>query len=258
MKNRPDFINECEKIRQKEEEFERLKTYFLQNISHEIRTPLNAIVGFSALLTGYPESADPDLRKEYCEIINSNSERLLEIMDSIIEMSKIEAGTVKIARKSVNLNWILLKVYGQFRIDASEKDVELVYEAALAEGDANIFTDEFKLTRVLRNLVGNALKFTARGKIEFGYLIKGTTVEFYVSDTGIGISPEHQEFVFREFYQADSSYTRTYGGIGLGLAISKGYTGMLGGEIWFASTPGEGSVFRFTVPYDRGEDSKSD
>ena len=242
-----------EKISQKEEEYNRLKTCFLQNISHEIRTPLNAIVGFSALIGEDPDGEDPERLKEYREIINSNSDRLLQIMDSIIEMSKIEAGTVAVTRNKANLNWILLKAYGQFRIDASAKGVLLVYKTALADREADIFTDEFKLARVLSHLVGNAVKFTDKGKIEFGYLVKETRIEFYVSDTGIGIPHEQKEAIFREFFQADGSYTRNYGGIGLGLAISKAYTGMLGGEIWFTSQPGEGSVFRVTVPYERAD-----
>ena len=240
-----------EKISQREGEYNRLKTYFLQNISHEIRTPLNAILGFSALISEYPDGAEPERLKEYREIVNDNSDRLLKIIDSVIEMSKIEAGTVKIMRNKVNLNWILLKVYGQFRIDASLKSVRLIFETPLAEREANIYTDEFKLTSILSNLVGNAVKFTSEGRIEFGYSIKGNKIEFYVSDTGIGIPGEHQEVIFNEFYQADSSFTRSYGGVGLGLAISKAYVEMLGGKIWFSPATDKGSVFRFTIPFER-------
>jgi len=253
MKIRSECINEFAQICQKEEEFNRLKSCFLQNISHEIRTPLNAILGFSALIAESPEGADPERLREYREIVNENSDRLLEMIDSIIEMSKIEAGAVKIAREKVNINWILLHVYAQFRIDASLKGINLVFETPLAEQEANIYTDGFKLARVLRNLVGNAVKFTGEGRIEFGYSVKETEIEFYVSDTGIGIPVEHQGVIFKEFYQADSSFTRSYGGVGLGLAISKAYAGMLGGEIWFTSEPGKGSVFRFKVPYERAE-----
>jgi signal transduction histidine kinase len=241
-----------EKISQREEEYNRLKTYFLQNISHEIRTPLNAILGFSALISEYPDGADPEHLKEYREIMNDNSDRLLKIIDSVIEMSKIEAGTVKTIRNKVNVNWILLKVYAQFRIDTSLKSVQLVFETPLAEREAYIYTDEFKLTSVLRNLVGNAVKFTAEGRIEFGYSVKDNKIEFYVSDTGIGIPGEYQDVIFREFHQADSSFTRSYGGVGLGLAISKAYVEMLGGKIWVTSEPDKGSVFRFTVPYESG------
>ncbi len=243
----------AEKISQREEEYNRLKTYFLQNISHEIRTPLNAILGFSALISEYPDGADPERLKEYREIMNDNSDRLLNIIDSVIEMSKIEAGTVKFIRSKVNLNWVLLKVYGQFRIDASLKSVPLVFETPLAEREANIYADEFKLTSILRNLVGNAVKFTAEGRIEFGYSIKGDKIEFYVSDTGIGIPGEYQDVIFREFYQADSSFSRSYGGVGLGLAISKAYVEMLGGKIWISPETDRGSVFRFTIPYESAE-----
>ena len=241
-------LEKLSKIRQKEDEFDSLKASFLHNISHEIRTPLNAIVGFSSLIGEHPDS--PERCKEYLDIITSNSDHLLEIIENIVEISKIEAGTVKININKVNLNAMLRKVYDHFWVDTSRKGVQLSFAAALADGEADINTDDFKLTQVLRNLVGNALKFTGEGKVEFGYSIKDKKIEFYVSDTGTGIPEEHQASVFRMFYQADTSYTRTYGGTGLGLAISKAYVEMLGGEIWFTSHPGEGSVFLFTLPYE--------
>jgi signal transduction histidine kinase len=145
----------------------------------------------------------------------------------------------------------MLKVYAQFRVDASDKGIALSYVAPLPDHDSDIETDGHRLTRILVNLVGNALKFTNEGRIEFGYTPEDGHIEFYVADTGIGIPATVQDNVFRMFYQADNSYSRGYGGMGLGLAIAKAYVGMLGGEIWFTSQPGEGTVFMFTIPHEK-------
>ena len=239
-----------ERIKQKENELEQLKASFLKNMSHEIRTPLNAIVGFSALIGECNDGIYPDRWTEFRDIIISNSDRLLEMIDSILEISKIESGTVKVFREKVNLNWILLKIYAQFRVDASEKSIHMNFVTGKTDKEADVYTDGFKLKQVLGNIVGNALKFTNEGRIEFGYTVLNDKIEFYVADTGIGIPPEHQDGIFRMFYQAESGYARNYGGIGLGLTISKAYIELLEGSIWFTSRYGEGSEFRFTLPYE--------
>jgi signal transduction histidine kinase len=238
-----------EKIKEKTDEYDRLKTDLLLNISHEIRTPLNAIVGFSTLLGEHVDI--PAHRKEYLEIITRNSDHLLEIIDDIVEISKIDAKMIKIRNDRVNLISVLRKVYDQFRDKASGKGVMLSFEPEHDTGGADVYTDWYKLTEVLRNLVENALKFTFEGRVEFGYSIKAEKIEFYVSDTGPGIPYEQQANIFNRFFQGDSSSTRSYCGTGMGLPITKAYIELLGGEIWFVSQPGEGSVFRFTLPYDR-------
>jgi signal transduction histidine kinase len=237
-----------ERIKDKEDEFDRLKNDLLHNISHEIRTPLNAIVGFSTLLAEHIDI--PERRKEYLDIITRNSDHLLEIIDDIVEISKIDAKMVKIRKDKGNLFSVLRKVYDQFRAEAFAKDVELSFEPEHDTGEADVYTDWYKLTEVLRNLVENALKFTFEGRIEFGYSVKKGKIEFYVSDTGSGIPLEQQARIFSRFFQGDSSSSRSYGGTGMGLSITKAYVELLGGEIWFISQPGEGSVFRFTVPYE--------
>ena len=242
-----------ERIKEKEVEYDRLKTDLLQNISHEVRTPLNAIVGFSALLGEHIDI--PALRKEYLEIITRNSDHLLEIIDDIVEISKIDAKMIKIRKNKVNLNSVLLKIYEQFRAEASGKGVLLSFEPEHDTGEADVYTDWYKLTEVLRNLVENALKFTIAGRVEFGYSVKEGKIEFYVSDTGSGIPFEQQASIFSRFFQGDSSSSRRYCGTGMGLPITKAYVELLGGEIWFNSQPGEGSVFWFTVPYERVEDN---
>ncbi len=241
-----------EKIKEKENEFDSLKADLLHNISHEIRTPLNAIVGFSALLGEHIDI--PERRLEYLEIITRNSDHLLEIIDDIAEISKIDAKMVKIRKDKVNLNSILRKVYDQFRAEAYGKNVLLSFDPEHDTDEAVVYIDWFKLTEVLRNLVENALKFTFEGLVEFGYSIKEGKIEFYVSDTGPGIPLEQQAKIFSRFFQGDSSSTRNYEGTGMGLSITKAYVELLGGEIWLTSEPGEGSVFQFTVPYERAMD----
>ena len=245
-------LNEgMERIRKQEQESEILKSMFLQNISHEIRTPLNAIVGFSSLISENEEGIKPGQLDEFREIINDNIDRLLEIIDTIIEISKIEAGEIKLKREKANLNWIMLKVYVQYKIDASDKGIQMNYVTVLPDREADVYIDERRLTKALSNIVGNAVKFTDQGRVEFGYSLKATEIEFCVADTGIGIQPEHREKIFSLFFQADNSYTRTTGGIGLGLSISKAYINLLGGKIWFTSEPDKGSVFRFAIPYEK-------
>ncbi len=240
-----------ERMKEKEDEYDRLKADLLHNISHEVRTPLNAIVGFSTLLGEHVDL--PDRRKEYLDIITRNSDHLLEIIDDIMEISKIDAKMIKIRKDIVNLNSVLVKVYDQFRDEASVKEILLSYEPEHNNCKAEVYTDWYKLTAVLRNLVENALKFTFEGRVEFGYSVNEGKIEFFVSDTGSGIPYDQQSRIFSRFFQGDSSSSRRYSGTGMGLPISKAYVELMGGEIWFTSQSGEGSVFRFTVPYEKVE-----
>jgi len=243
------ILDNLEKARKQAEESDRLKTAFLRNLSHEIRTPLNAIVGFSTLI-GEQEN-DSQQRQEFVEIITRNADHLLEIMTDVVEISNIETGAVKVSKEEINLNQLLERVCNRFTTKASEKNLSLGYVATADDNEVNIITDRLKLSQILFNFVGNAVKFTRGGTVEFGYRIKGDMIEFYVSDTGPGISPEHHSSIFSSFYQIDNGPTRRYEGTGLGLSISKAYIELLGGKIWFTSNPGEGSVFYFTVPYER-------
>jgi signal transduction histidine kinase len=222
-----------------------LKTAFLNNLSHEIRTPLNAIVGFSTLL-GEPGQVPG--RMEFMDIITQSSDHLLEIVDDVVEISKIEAKIVRLIKKETNLNQMLQRVYDRFKPAADEKNILLRYDAPIDEKEIIITIDGYKLFQSLTNLMSNAVKFTMEGKVEFGYSIKEDKIEFFVIDTGIGIGEEHQPHIFKPFYQAGSSSTKRYEGTGLGLSIAKAYVELLGGEIWFNSEPGEGSVFCFNIP----------
>jgi signal transduction histidine kinase len=239
-------MSHLDKAMERATESDRLKTAFLNNLSHEIRTPLNAIVGFSTLL-GEPGRVH-GTSIDYMDIITHSSDHLLEIVDDVVEISKIEAKVVRIINKEVNLNQMLQRVYDRFMPEASEKNLLLRYDARMDEHDILLFTDGYKLFQSLTNLLSNAVKFTMEGIVEFGFSMKDDTIEFYVTDTGIGISLEHQPNIFKPFYQAESSSTKRYEGTGLGLSIAKAYIELLGGEIWFNSEPGEGSVFCFNIP----------
>jgi len=237
---------QLERAMEKATESDRLKAAFLNNLPHEIRTPLNAIVGFSTLLNEPGHDIEDQL--EFRDIITHSSDHLLEIVDDVLEISKIEAKIVRILRKEVNLSRMLQRVYDRFRPAADEKKILLRYDARMDEKEIIINTDGYKLFQSLTNLLSNAVKFTLAGKVEFGFRIKEGMIEFYVSDTGIGIGLEHQPNIFKPFYQSESSSTKRYEGTGLGLAIAKAYIELLGGDIWFNSEPGEGSVFCFNIP----------
>jgi signal transduction histidine kinase len=251
INERKKMMHYLEHEKARAEESDRLKSAFLRNISHEIRTPLNAIVGFSTLLT--EAKNDSEEQKEYKEIILGSTDHLLEIINDIVEISDIEAANIKIKKEEIRLNTLFGRIYERFRKKAFEKKISLRCVSGSDEDDVRIFTDGFKLSQILENLLGNAMKFTRQGEVEFGYSMKENKVEFYVSDTGIGIQEEHRSNIFNRFYQAESSSTRSYPGLGLGLSISKAYIELLGGEIWFNSQPGKGSVFYFTVPCGKAE-----
>ncbi|HVN59117.1 MAG TPA: PAS domain S-box protein [Bacteroidales bacterium] len=230
----------------KAEENDKLKTAFLHNISHEIRTPLNGIVGFTSLLD------DPDLSKDqrqsFVEIIKKSSDHLLAIISDIIEISNIEAGIIKINENELNLNALIEDLYSQFKLDATTKNIQLIRSFGIWDEKVIIRSDKTKLVQVLSNLLCNSLKFTESGLVKFGYRVKENFLEFFVSDTGIGIPEEKLDKIFDRFYQVDYNETRQHDGTGLGLSISKAYVELLGGKIWLDSKVGKGTTFFFTVP----------
>jgi signal transduction histidine kinase len=236
---------DLEKARDRATESDRLKTAFLNNLSHEIRTPLNAIVGFTTLL-GEPGNQTEN-RMEFMDIITQSSDHLLEIVDDIVEISKIESKIVKLTYKKFNLNEMLQRLYDRYKPMAEEKNILLKYNKKIYDEEIIITTDGYKLFQSLKNLISNAIKFTREGQVEFGFCLLDK-IQFYVSDTGIGIGKEHQQNIFNSFYQAESSSTQRYDGTGLGLTIAKAYVELLGGKIWFTSEQGKGSLFCFNIP----------
>jgi signal transduction histidine kinase/CheY-like chemotaxis protein len=235
----------------KAEESDRLKSAFLANMSHEIRTPLNAILGFSGLLKEVFDNRDKT--DEYVEIIESSGQQLLNIINDVLEISKIEAGQISISPETININRVMRELYQLYSKQAGLKDLKLM----LLDEYRNEFytlTDENRLRQIMCNLLNNAIKFTAEGIIQFGYEIEEDDIRFYVIDTGIGLSEEDRSVIFKPFRQVETGSTRSYGGNGLGLSISKALVEKLGGTLSAESEPMKGSSFSFTIPYIRCAD----
>ena len=245
---------EIELIKAKEiaEESDRLKSAFLANMSHEIRTPMNGILGFANLLKTPDISGEEQLK--YVQIIEKSGARMLNIINDIIDISKIEAGLMKVDLMESNLNDQIEYVYTFFKPEIEAKGMQIFLKNTLTGKEATITTDREKVFAILINLVKNAIKYSKDGSIEIGYLpassLTGDAVlEVYVKDTGIGIAKDRQEAIFERFVQADIENRMAYQGAGLGLSISKSYVEMLGGKIWVESEEGKGSAFYFTLPY---------
>ncbi len=239
--------NELVEAKEKAEESDRLKSAFLANISHEIRTPMNGILGFSELLKEPHLSGEE--QQEYIDLIQQSGERMLSLINDLIDISRIEAGETMLQIGQTPVNRLLRELYAFFKPQAENRGLQLKCCNGLKEHESIIETDSTRLNQVLTNLVQNALKFTEKGHIEFGYRKKDSYLEFYVEDTGIGIPPEMVDRIFDRFRQLDNSLTRNHEGSGLGLCISRAYVEMLGGTISVDSVSSSGSRFIFTLPY---------
>ena len=232
--------------KEKAEESDRLKSAFLTNMSHEIRTPMNGILGFTDLLrTSNLSEAD---RAEYIDIIKLSGNRMLSTINDLIEISSIETGVVSVTESETNINDVVHFLYSFFDLQSRQKGLRLECHTPLPDDQAVVITDKSKLDSILINLIRNAIKFTYGGSVIFGYEALDQELEFYVTDTGIGIPADKLDSVFERFVQADLRLTRPYEGSGLGLSISKAYVAMLGGNIWVESRQNIGSTFRFTIP----------
>ena len=233
--------------KEKAEESDRLKSAFLANMSHEIRTPMNGILGFADLLKE-PELTGEE-RQEYIGIIEKSGLRMLNIINDLIDISKVESGQMEIFFSEINVNEQIEYIYNFFKPEVQKKGMQLFHQNGLQSGDAVIQTDREKLYAILANLVKNAIKYSDTGSIEFGYSLKDRYLVFFIKDTGIGIPDDKKVAIFDRFIQADITDKRAFQGAGLGLAISKSYVEMLGGSIWVESKEGKGSTFYFTLPY---------
>jgi PAS domain S-box-containing protein len=245
---------ELKAAKEKAEESDRLKSMFLSNMSHDIRTPMNAIVGFSEMLQ------DPDLTREernrFLDIIINSGDALLRLINDIIDISKIEAGQLKIIKSDFSLNEMLSDLYLSFAEDMSRNkigDIKLILNKQFPDKDFMLHSDIVRFIQIFSNLLGNALKFTDKGCIEFGYTIPDPKVfRFFVKDTGIGIPHDKTELIFERFGQIEETQERNKGGTGLGLTISKSLAELLGGAMWVESEVGLGTTFYFTLPLASG------
>jgi len=246
---------ELEEAKEKAEESDRLKSAFLANMSHEIRTPMNGIMGFSQVLLNAETTKEK--QNKFLEIIHSRSKHLLQIINDIVDISKMEANQFSIHKESFNVNDLFNELYDTYQTDKtsySKSNLSIDVDLSLNRENSFIFTDKQRLRQILTNLISNAIKFTDQGSILFGYKkYTNDQLLFYVKDTGIGISPENHKSIFDRFRQVDDTSNRNHDGTGLGLTISKNLAELLGGELWLESTKGNGSTFYFTIPYQTAE-----
>ena len=226
-----------------------LKSSFLANISHEIRTPLNSVVGFSNLLLS--DDLPKEVKEEYIEHINHNSEKLLQIIGDIIDLSRLESSQIEITYEEASLTSIVNEIIEEARqvIRRNEKPIILNVKNQFEDNGDLIFTDRIWLKRVLNHLMDNAVKFTLDGSIEFSYMKEDSNIFFRIKDTGIGINKENLNRIFEEFRQEIDGHHRPFEGLGIGLTLAKEVIERMGGKIFVQSEKGIGSEFSFTLPY---------
>jgi len=243
-----------EEARIKAEESDRLKTAFLANISHEIRTPMNAIIGFSKMI-GSSEFDDYE-KSKFIEIIITNGKLLLTLINDMISLSKIESNTLVVKKVPCRINDMMVGLYKEFGYELEErKNITLKVNCENSNPKFTVITDAVLLLSIMQKLIDNGIKFTEEGEVEFGYRIldKTNEIEFYVRDTGIGIAKADQEKIFERFHQLDNRTVRAYEGTGLGLSISQHHVRLLGGTLLVESKLKKGSIFSFSIPYNKEE-----
>ena len=237
------------RAKEKAEQADYLKSSFLANMSHEIRTPMNGIIGFSQLLRS--SDIEKDKRNEYIDIIINNSVHLIQLIEDIVDISKIESNNLELNITEFNLDELLFSVlteFNEYKYKIDKGHIKVLYENESEEDLIMVKTDKFRLKQIVNHIVNNAIKFTNEGYVKFGYKISKNYIAIFVKDTGIGISRDKHELIFDLFRQADEGTTRRYGGTGIGLSISKNLIELLNGKIWLESTPGKGSAFYIAIP----------
>ena len=241
--------SELIKAKNKAEEAHELKSAFLANMSHEIRTPMNGIIGFSEMLGN--NVVPDDKRKTYADLIVKSASRLLNIINDVLDISRIETGQITVYHNPVKVDEFLNEIQQFFRPMANEKNLEFSYHCSQQYGQITLTTDPSKLYQIFNNLISNALKFTEKGHVRFGYELEEKFIRFFVEDTGIGIPEEYHEVVYDRFRQIHNDIHSLPKGTGLGLAICKSLVQILGGRLWFDSKPDKGTTFFFTLPYSK-------
>lgn len=235
--------------KEKAERNEQRKISYLTNISHEIRTPVNAIAGFSQLLK--EDNQSPENKQKFLDVIMESSNDLVALINNVAEISNIDSGLTKICEEEVLLSDVFNELIEQFKDEAFRKNLGFHPEIGISGNDMKILADRTRLLQILSALLSNSFKFTFTGKIVFGCKLRNGFLEFFVSDSGIGIPKEDMDKVFDHFFQTGDSILKSFKGTGLGLTISKALAEKMGGEIWCDSVEGKGSVFHFTIPHKR-------
>ncbi len=252
ISERKEYEKKLIKASEKANESNRLKSATLASMSHELRTPLNSIIGFSDLLLD--EDTTEEEKEMFSKLIQTAGRSLMQLIGDIVDISKIEAGKVMIQKSVFNVNTFLKEIFVAFKQEKKNRDkenIELKLMLSDQAADLKINTDQHRLRQVISNLLTNSLKFIDEGFIEFGYSgISPNSIQFYVKDTGVGISRPHKKNIFEQYGQQKETYIRNTEGTGLGLAISKTFVELLGGKIWFDSELDQGSTFYFTIPFD--------
>ncbi len=255
---RKKYIDALEREKKKAEESDKLKSAFLANMSHEIRTPMNSIIGFTNLLT-MGKKMDKQ-QEEYLGYISQNGDMLLHLIDDIIDFAKIEAGELTIRKQDCNLNKMMDDLASRFKETlrlSGKSDIKLQLIKGVPGAEYNINTDPHRLNQILTNILSNAVKFTEKGSVEFGYeLASASRIIFFIKDTGIGIDKKDQKIVFQRFRQVDGSLMRKYGGTGLGLAITKNLVELMKGKISIESELNKGTSFFIELPVTAGTKMK--
>jgi PAS domain S-box-containing protein len=252
---RVEYQEELKKAKEKAEQSDKLKSMFISTMSHEIRTPMNSIIGFTSLLEN---ETNAKKIKNYIEIISNSGNLLVTLIDDIMDLSKMETGSIKIKKEKFNLNKLLKDIKSQFNLELEKRDKKNISIIIENEENYDIYTDNKRLSQILNNLILNSIKFTNEGYIKYGFKIKDEYLEFYVEDTGIGIKKENIELVFERFYQIDRDKIKKQEGTGIGLTICKAIIELLGGKMWIESEYNIGTTVYFTIPIEESiEDNES-
>ncbi len=232
------------KAKEKAEQSDKLKSAFLANMSHEIRTPMNGIVGFSAMLL--EQNLEEEKKQEFAVIINDCCNQLLNIVNNVLDLAKIQTEAIEVHEEDVDLNSLLSETVNMFQLEAADKNIYL--RTDLPKNATSLYTDGLKLRQIITNLLSNAIKFTEKGGVELGYKLKDGQVELYIQDTGIGISKTNQTKIFQRFQRVGATINKVRGA-GLGLAICKGFADVLNGTLNLESEENRGSIFYLSIPY---------
>jgi len=242
------FQNELKVAQMKADESNRLKSAFLANMSHEIRTPLNAILGFTQILK--EKKVEPEKEKKFLNIILSSGQHLLNLINDVLDLSKIESGQMELENTDVELNDLFIEtstIFQSYKLNQNKNNIEI--KLTIPKSQVIFYTDRTKFLQILNNLLSNAIRYTTAGSVHFGFEIHDNKLIVFVEDTGIGIHQEERQLIFERFRQSAYSTNKTSGGTGLGLALVKAFCTLMNAEISLHSVPGKGTTFRIIFPY---------